>query len=120
MSKLVIWILACAPACAQLPDGPGKDVTVRICGNCHDIDVIAGYHQGKQAWSGMIAQMIEKGAEGTEDEFKAVLDYLVKNFRLDDSRIKTIGLAKQADSPAGTVEIKIYPTAAPRETTGGH
>jgi competence protein ComEA len=80
MNKLVVWILVCAPACAQLPDGPGKDVTVKICGNCHDIDVIAGYHQGKQAWSGMIAQMIEKGAEGTEDEFNAVLDYLVKNF----------------------------------------
>ncbi len=48
-----------------------------------------------------------------------VRDYLVKNFRLDDSRIKTIGLAKQADSPAGTVEIKVYPTAAPRETSGG-
>jgi competence ComEA-like helix-hairpin-helix protein len=80
LSKLVVWILVCAPAWAQLPDAPGKDVTVKICGNCHDIDVIAGYHQGKQAWSDMIAQMIEKGAEGTEDEFKTVLDYLVKNF----------------------------------------
>ena len=80
LSKLVVLTLACAPACAQLPDAPGKDVTVKICGNCHDIDVIAGYHQGKQAWSDMIAQMIEKGAEGTEDEFKTVLDYLVKNF----------------------------------------
>jgi competence ComEA-like helix-hairpin-helix protein len=84
LSKLaptcILWILAGAPACAQLPDAPGKDVTVKVCGNCHDIDVIAGYHQGKQAWSDMIAQMIEKGAEGTEDEFKTVLDYLVKNF----------------------------------------
>jgi len=80
MSRLCLWILACAPLCAQLPDGPGKDVTVKICGNCHDIDVIVAYHQGKQAWSNMIAQMIEKGAEGTQDEFNAVLDYLVQNF----------------------------------------
>src|SRR5208282_3537626 len=84
LSKLAtacfLWILACAPAWAQLPDAPGRDVTIKVCGNCHDIDVITGYHQGKQAWSDMIAKMIEKGAEGTEDEFNAVLDYLVKNF----------------------------------------
>jgi hypothetical protein len=49
-----------------------------------------------------------------------VRDYLVKNFRLDDLRIKTIGLAKQADTPEGQVEIMIYPAAAPRETGGGH
>lgn len=49
-----------------------------------------------------------------------VRDYLVKNFRLDDSRIKTIGLAKQAETPTGQVQILIYPTAAPRETSGGH
>jgi outer membrane protein OmpA-like peptidoglycan-associated protein len=36
-----------------------------------------------------------------------VRDYLVKNFRLDDSRIKTIGLAKQGKTPGGEVEIKI-------------
>ena len=47
-----------------------------------------------------------------------VRDYLVKNFRLDDSRIKTIGLAKQAEEPDGQVEIMVYETA-PRETTGG-
>jgi phospholipid/cholesterol/gamma-HCH transport system substrate-binding protein len=48
-----------------------------------------------------------------------VRDYLVNNFKLDDARVKTIGLAKQAPSPSGQVEIMVYP-ATPRETTGGH
>jgi phospholipid/cholesterol/gamma-HCH transport system substrate-binding protein len=48
-----------------------------------------------------------------------VRDYLVKNFRLDDSRIKTIGMAKQAETNSGQVEIMVY-SAAPRDTPGGH
>lgn len=44
-----------------------------------------------------------------------VREYLVKNFKLDDTRLKTMGLAKQSDLPAGTVEIKVYP-ASPRES----
>jgi len=66
----------------------------------------------------------EKGDTSQEKQLTlaraaVVRDYLVNNFKLDDARVKTIGLAKQADSPAGQVEIKIY-SAAPRETTGGH
>jgi outer membrane protein OmpA-like peptidoglycan-associated protein len=47
-----------------------------------------------------------------------VRDYLVKNFRVDDSRIKTIGLPKQAGTDTGQVEVMVY-SAAPRDTSGG-
>jgi outer membrane protein OmpA-like peptidoglycan-associated protein len=48
-----------------------------------------------------------------------IRDYLVNNFKLDDSRIKTIGLAKQSETPTREVQIMVYP-AAPREPSGGH
>ncbi len=48
-----------------------------------------------------------------------VRDYLVNNFKLDDTRIKTIGLPKKAEMPAGQVEIMIYP-AAPAREAGKH
>ena len=38
-----------------------------------------------------------------------VRDYLVKNYRLDDSHLKTIGMGKDADTPdGGAVQILIY------------
>ena len=38
-----------------------------------------------------------------------VRKYLVENFQLDDTRLKTIGLGKTADSnPDGSIEIRIY------------
>jgi competence protein ComEA len=72
--------LAAVALHAQLPDGPGRDATVELCGKCHDPGIVAAYHQDGQAWTDTIQQMIEKGAEGSEAQFKGVLDYLVKNF----------------------------------------
>jgi len=79
-------LLACAllvpagAAWAQLPDGPGKDITVKICGNCHNAEVVAGYHMASEGWTNTISQMIDQGAEGSEAQFNAILAYLVKNF----------------------------------------
>jgi competence protein ComEA len=73
-------ILAGSAVWAQLPDGPGKDITLEICGTCHDAKVLALQHQGTQGWTDTISKMIEKGAEGTEEQFNAILNYLVKNF----------------------------------------
>lgn len=41
-----------------------------------------------------------------------VREYLVKNFKVDDTRIKTMALSKQADTPSGEMEIKIYSAPA--------
>ncbi len=52
----------------------------------------------------------------TQARSKVVRDYLVKNFKLDDTRIKTIGLGKSSEADTGSVEIVVYP--APPERRG--
>jgi hypothetical protein len=44
-----------------------------------------------------------------------IRDYLVKNFKMDDTRLKTMGLGKKNDSnaaKAGGVDIIVYPVGA--------
>lgn len=57
----------------------------------------------------------------TEARAMVVRDYLVKNFRLEDTRIKTIGLGKSDKvAEGGSVEILLYPegsTTAQRSGT---
>jgi competence protein ComEA len=78
---LIPALLFAATAMAQqFPDGPGKDVTLEICANCHDPSVIAGHRQSRDEWVATIQQMIASGAEGTPQQFKAILEYLSKNF----------------------------------------
>jgi phospholipid/cholesterol/gamma-HCH transport system substrate-binding protein len=51
----------------------------------------------------------------TEARAKAVRDYLVKNFKMDDTRLMTMGLGKKGPADAGddgAVEIMIYPVGS--------
>jgi phospholipid/cholesterol/gamma-HCH transport system substrate-binding protein len=49
----------------------------------------------------------------SEGRAAAVRDYLVKNFRLDDTRIKTLGLGKtNGAGDNGMVEILVYPATS--------
>ena len=71
---------------------------------------------------GLAVVVVSTGMKGESGQDKilsegratAVHDYLAKNFRLDDTRIKTLGLGKTSDTDDnGKVEILVYP---PSET----
>lgn len=87
-----------APVSAQLPDGPGKDITVKVCGTCHEPNKAASVRFTREGWEQTIADMRWRGAKGTEEEFAAVLEYLVANFlgeapaKLNMNRAKAIEL----------------------------
>jgi len=81
LSTLIPALLLAASGMAQqLPDGPGKEATLQLCNNCHQADTVLGHRQGRDEWTGTIQKMISLGAEGTPEQFSAVLEYLVKNF----------------------------------------
>lgn len=68
----------------------------------------------------VVAAVTDKGdstEERTLTEARAMVvrEYLVNNFKLDDTRIKTIGMGKSADANGSKVEILVYPpgTGAP-------
>jgi phospholipid/cholesterol/gamma-HCH transport system substrate-binding protein len=53
----------------------------------------------------------DKDRTTTQAQAMVIRNYLVQNFRLEDTRIKTMGLGKTADSgDDGKIEIRIYPT----------
>ena len=78
--RLAISLTLASTAFAQLPDGPGKEAVLQVCGACHGVEVLSGHRQGRDEWVSTLQNMIQRGAEGTEEQFNAVLGYLVKNF----------------------------------------
>jgi outer membrane protein OmpA-like peptidoglycan-associated protein len=50
----------------------------------------------------------EKARELTEARSMVIRDYLAENFKLDDTRVKTLGLGKSDEEP-GKVAILVYP-----------
>jgi len=83
---VVVALLAGAARAAgqdSLPDGPGKDVTVRVCGACHAPERSAALRLTRGGWQDVIAKMVPLGAKGSDAELAAVLDYLSANFKGD-------------------------------------
>jgi competence protein ComEA len=68
---------------AQLPDGPGKETTQRICGACHGAEIVIGRKMDKEGWTQLVISMVQRGAQGTDDEFSEIVDYLTANFSPD-------------------------------------
>ena len=76
----MLFLLIFGDLLQQLPDGPGKKEVLAICRDCHDMDTVTAENRTKDGWRKMIAKMGERGAEGTDEQFEAVITYLTKNF----------------------------------------
>ena len=65
---------------ALLPDGPGKPAVLKMCIDCHDTGNFRKARLSKEEWSDSVADMMQRGAEGTPAEVEAVVAYLDKFF----------------------------------------
>src|SRR5689334_70253 len=45
-------------AWAQLPDGPGKAETQKLCSNCHELERSISLHQDREGWQATINKMM--------------------------------------------------------------
>jgi competence protein ComEA len=64
----------------KLPDGPGKATFEKVCGNCHGVEVALSRRETKDGWNAIIDDMIQRGAQASDDDFGAVSEYLAANF----------------------------------------
>ena len=65
---------------ARLPDGPGKDTLIRVCGKCHSPLNVVANGQNREGWEAEITKMAGFGASASDEEFTEILDYVSKNF----------------------------------------
>lgn len=77
VGSALVWGQAGKP---QLPDGPGRDTTKRLCATCHPAEIVMGKALSREAWGNLVSNMVSRGAKGTDEEFTEVVDYLAKSF----------------------------------------
>ena len=77
---LILVSLAPAGTFAQLPDGPGKQETQKLCTQCHELERALSPRQDHEAWQATIGKMVTLGLRGSDDDIRLVTDYLAKNF----------------------------------------
>lgn len=78
------WATLSASQGRPLPDGPGKAETQKLCAQCHELDKSFSQNQDRAGWQRTIEKMVAFGMKSTEQETRAVLEYLVTHFPADE------------------------------------
>lgn len=88
-------------AWAQLPEGPGKAETEKICTQCHDLARSISLHQDRAGWQNTMDKMVTLGAQGSEKDFKAVVDYLAAHYPADEVAKINVNTCRAIDLESG-------------------
>jgi hypothetical protein len=81
---LLVLLLSMLPLVVQaqqakpigFPDAPGRDVTLRLCFQCHGDGMWRDYREDRRGWEGALYRMVGRGALWTEDEINTMAGYL--------------------------------------------
>ena len=76
----VLAICLASSLMAQLPEGPGKEATTRVCSDCHEIQRAIAPRLDRDGWKAEINKMVNMGANASEQDFALILDYLAANY----------------------------------------
>jgi hypothetical protein len=66
---------ATAPLTA-FPEGTGREITERICRDCHPAGDVLRHRESRFRWSVIVGEMIGEGAKISDDDFEVIVSYL--------------------------------------------
>lgn len=68
----------------QLPEGPGRAETEKMCKQCHELARSISPRQDRGGWNTTLTRMTAFGMKTTDQEYALILDYLTKNFPAEE------------------------------------
>lgn len=80
MISLFLAAAAWGQTAPNLPDGKGKAVFTRVCGQCHGVGIVIKKTNTGDGWADVVDDMVSRGAQGTADDFDLVVEYLAAHF----------------------------------------
>ncbi len=102
----VILLLA-GPACAQEATTPQAAVA-KVCTSCHAMQLVMDTPRDYDAWHDTVQKMIDRGAQGSQEEFALVMDFLFQNMTTVDvnhAGLEDLMTVLQAPQAAGEAII---------------
>ena len=61
---------------SAFPDGPGKEVLLAKCFQCHAPTMWHDHRQDRRGWESVLYRMVGRGALWTEEEITTMAEYL--------------------------------------------
>jgi len=79
---VLVSTIAAAAMQDRFPDGPGKPEVIKVCGGCHDAEIVLANLKTPGEWSETLQNMAQQGAEATPNEWRLIEQYLDLNFAM--------------------------------------
>ena len=98
---LVTTIFLSTIAWPQLPDGPGKAEVQKLCVGCHELDRSISKRQDRDGWQTTLTKMTALGMKATDEEIRAMVEYLAKAYPADDLPPINMNKAKAIELESG-------------------
>lgn len=97
-SIVAIAALACAGAWAQqLPDGPGKAETQKVCTQCHELARSVSLRQDRAGWESTVNKMVTLGAKASNAEIESIVGYLTAHYPAEEIPKLDVNTARQIE-----------------------
>ena len=84
----------------SMPEGPARDLTIRVCAQCHEPNRAAALRLTREGWEGVIEKMKGLGAQATAQEAVQITDYLAENFKGEAPKPINMNTATSVDLEA--------------------
>jgi cytochrome c oxidase cbb3-type subunit 3 len=103
---IVIRLLAAVSLTALLGRAQQRDIATsratfnKVCGTCHTPESALATRRTKAQWEESIDKMVQLGAKATDDEFAAILNYLVSQYGRDTAADLAGGRGGAGGAPA--------------------
>ncbi|MDQ3212451.1 MAG: helix-hairpin-helix domain-containing protein [Acidobacteriota bacterium] len=68
------------PAASAQADDKNAAIYTRVCSTCHEPERILSNRRTRDQWGEVIDKMVERGAQGSDEDFDAVLEYLMSHY----------------------------------------
>ena len=103
-------IFTVANAQERLPKGAGLETVKRVCSPCHSAENVAGMAKTREEWGALVGEMAADGAQGTEDEFNEIVDYLASHFpkTINANKASAADLASALDLSAKEADAMVH------------
>lgn len=102
ISRIAALLAALAGgAWAQLPDGPGKAETEKLCSQCHELERSISLRQDRAGWAATVDKMMSLGANATDSEVRIITDYLAVHYPGEAEQKIRINRARAIDLESG-------------------
>ncbi|HEY1304368.1 MAG TPA: helix-hairpin-helix domain-containing protein [Vicinamibacterales bacterium] len=87
------------PLVAQgaLPDAPGRETILKVCGTCHAPEGVASVRLSPEGWRDVLKRMVAAGAKASDQELETVFEYVSTQFAAGTEEALNLNTATALD-----------------------